>query len=323
MPKKMKIRQPTPRDGVYKLYWEFAAKRQQVFYARLNNDRPPWTADPILQAYKFCNVFRATDRVSQYMIRDVCYGTELRTDADTLFQIIAFRNFSKIETWEGLRKLLGRFPTVQDLADGNFENALTELKSKNSPIYTSAFILCANDAYGMGSKHLNHVELFKHMFLEENIASEILTAKSLEEVYKSLRRFPLYGNFMSYQTAIDINYSELVDFSENDFTVAGPGALRGLNKIFEDLGDFTPEQTIRWMVENQAQEFDRLCLKFDGLFGRKIHAIDAQGLFCEVDKYCRVRLPELTSARKRIKSKFQPNQNPIKLFFPPKWGIKL
>ncbi len=31
----------------------------------------PWAEDSILRAYKFCNVYRATDRVSQYLIRDV------------------------------------------------------------------------------------------------------------------------------------------------------------------------------------------------------------------------------------------------------------
>jgi len=32
-------------------------------------------------------------------------------------------------------------------------------------------------------------------------------------------------DFMSYQVAIDINYSELTDSSENSFMQPGPGAL--------------------------------------------------------------------------------------------------
>lgn len=314
-----------PHPGVYELYWEFAAKRQEAFYNRLAGKPGPWTDDPILQQYKFCNVFRATDRVSQYMIREVCYSTEPRSAADTVFQIVAFRNFSKIETWEKLKQMLGHAPTLQDLADDSFEKALTALKAEPEPIYTSAFILCATDAYGRGKKHLNHVELFKHMFLQENTADEIINAKSLESVFQILHRFPLYGDFMSYQTAIDLNYSDLVDFSENDFTKAGPGALRGIKKVFASIGDYTPEQVIQWMVDHQDEEFARLGYAFDGLFGRKIHAIDAQGLFCETDKYCRVRVPELASARKRIKAQFspQPPSKNVELFFPPKWKIEL
>ena len=52
-----------------------------------------------------------------------------------------------------------------------------------------------------------------------------------------------------------------------------------------------------------------------------MHAIDCQGLFCETDKYCREAVPELASARKRIKARFSVAPEPIHLFFPPKWGI--
>ena len=65
---------PQPRLGVYELYWTFASRRQAAFEARLAGKEWPWTDDRILQTYKFCNVFRAADRVSQFMIRDVAYG---------------------------------------------------------------------------------------------------------------------------------------------------------------------------------------------------------------------------------------------------------
>ena len=75
------------------------------------------------------------------------------------------------------------------------------------------------------------------------------------------------------------------------------------------------------MVERQEQEFSRLGLPFDGLFGRPLHAIDCQGLFCELDKYCREAAPELRSNRKRIKSKYVSSTEAVKLVFPPKWRL--
>jgi hypothetical protein len=140
-------------------------------------------------------------------------------------------------------------------------------------------------------------------------------------VYELLHGYPLMGDFMSYQTTIDLNYSALLDFSENDFTRAGPGALRGIRKCFEDLGDYTPAEIVLWMTERQHDEFTRLSLPFGGLRERPLHAIDCQGLFCETDKYCREAAPELASARKRIKARFTPSPEPIRLFFPPKWGV--
>ena len=314
-------RPPVPRPRIYDLYWYFASERQRMFERRVAGEPGPWTEDPILREFKFCNVFRAADRVSQYMIRDVCYHGEPCANEDRLFQITAFRTFSKTATWRTARDILGRYPTLDDLADGSFGSALDQARERNGGLYTGAFILCATDAYGQSAKHRNHVELFRHMFLHDQLGARLLEAKSLREVYRLLHGYPLMGDFMSYQTATDLNYSALIDFSENDFTQAGPGALRGIRKCFEDPGDYTPAEIVLWMTERQDQEFARLGLPFGGLWGRPLHAIDCQGLFCETDKYCREAAPELASARKRIKARFTPAAEPVRLFFPPKWGF--
>jgi alpha-glutamyl/putrescinyl thymine pyrophosphorylase clade 1 len=312
---------PSPRLDIYPLYWRFASERHAAFERRLAGLLPPWTNDPILQVYKFCNVYRAADRVSQYMIRDVAYGSDAGDVADRVFQIVAFRTFSNIATWETLKEVLGGSPTIGDLVDGRFEHALTVAKRRNGKLYTGAFILCANKAFGHDEKHKNHVALFKHMFLASDFAIRALRASSLESLVNQLQSFPLMGPFMAYQTAIDLNYSGLFEFDENDYTQAGPGALRGLRKAFVSLGDYSAADTIRWMVEQQNTEFVRLELPFAGLFGRPLHAIDCQGLFCELDKYCREAAPHLASNRSRIKAKFVPQAAIRNLFLPPKWHL--
>jgi hypothetical protein len=312
---------PVPRREAYDLYWYFASERQRAFERRVAGEPGPWTDDPILQQYKFCNVFRAADRVSQYLLRKVAYHTENCSPEDRIFQIVAFRTFSRTGTWNRLQHLIGRTPTIDDLASGAFRAALEDIRAQAGGLYTGAFILCATDAYGQRLKHRNHVELFRHMFLGEGLGERVLGATSLREVYGLLHEFPLMGDFMSYQTAIDLNYSALVDYNEDDFTQPGPGAVRGIKKCFHSLGGYSPHEIVQYMVDNQEAEFERLGLPFNGLWGRRLHAIDCQGLFCETDKYCRVALPELTSGRVRIKSKFTPHPDPLPLFFPPKWGI--
>jgi hypothetical protein len=312
---------PVPRDGVYELYWTFAARRQAAFEQRLAGEPAPWTDDPILQIYKFCNVFRATDRVSQYMIRGVAYAADAGSTDDLIFQIVAFRTFSNIATWESLRRKFGEAPKLTHLRSTGFETALDQAKAENGGLYTGAFILCANKAFGYDEKHRNHVALFRYMFFEQDLAARIRGASSLEAVVHVLQSFPLMGPFMAYQTAIDLNYSEVLGFSENDYTQAGPGALRGLKKAFVTLGDYTPSEAIQWMVDRQADDFERLGLTFNGLFGRWLHAIDCQGLFCELDKYCREAAPHLSSNRSRIKARFSPSPNPMALYLPTKWGL--
>lgn len=312
---------PIQRPKIYDLYWTFAARRQDVFERRVAGTPPPWSEDRILQQFKFCNVFRAADRVSQYLIRHVAYRQPQDRVADRLFQIVAFRTFSHPGTWNCLIARLGRTPTLEDLASGSFERALDQIKAEQGGLYTGAFILCATKAFGFDEKHKNHVALFKRMFLECGSAECILAAPTLETVVRILESFPLTGPFMAYQIAIDLNYSDLVNFDEDDYTQPGPGALRGIRKAFVDLGDYSPSDVIRWMVDRQEEEFCRLGVHFHGLWGRRLHAIDCQGLFCELDKYCREAAPELTSNRSRIKARFLPSREPLALFFPPKWNL--
>jgi hypothetical protein len=310
-----------PRSGVYDLYWKFAAERQGVFERRAAGLPGPWTEDPIIQTFKFCNVFRAADRVSQYLIGHVIYDGQPVSERDLLFRIVAFRIFSSIETWSGLETSLGRQPLVTDLWDGSFLEALDATKAANGGLYTGAFILCATNAFGFSEKHRNHVALFQQMFLEDELVQMVSSSSQLAGVFNSLKSYPLIGDFMAYQLAIDINYSELTHFSESSFVQAGPGALRGIKKVFESTGGLSHSEAIMWMVEHQTEEFNRLGLSFQGLYGRPLQAIDCQGLFCEVDKYCREAVPDLRSARSRIKQRFSPAKTPIELFFPPKWGI--
>lgn len=75
------------------------------------------------------------------------------------------------------------------------------------------------------------------------------------------------------------------------------------------------------MVDRQEREFARLGLRFRSLWGRPLHAIDCQNLFCEVDKYSRVAFPHFRSNRVRIKATFASNASPLEPFYPPKWGL--
>ena len=71
--------------------------------------------------------------------------------------------------------------------------------------------------------------------MQTGIAKKIAKAKSLTELYEILLSYPTLGSFLAYQFAIDINYSELCDFSEMSFVIAGPGAKNGIVKCFKDL----------------------------------------------------------------------------------------
>ena len=160
--------------------------------------------------------------------------------------------------------------------------------------------------------------------MKSGLPLKIARAKSLKELYEILLSYPTLGSFLAFQFAIDINYSELCDFSEMSFVVAGPGAKNGIHKCFGDLKGYEYEDIIRLVAERQDEEFEKRGLKFKTLFGRRLQLIDCQNLFCETDKYARVRYPDVCGLndRKRIKQQYvDRNLKKIDYFYPPKWGI--
>jgi len=57
-------------------YWRLAAERQAIFFRRVSREAGPWTDDPILNRYRFTKAYRASDRVSQYLLHHVIYDEE-------------------------------------------------------------------------------------------------------------------------------------------------------------------------------------------------------------------------------------------------------
>ena len=90
---------------VFDTYWRFAAERQDIYFKRVEGRSEPWTSDPVLKENKFTNAYRASDRVSQYLIKEVMYGRAL-APRDSLLRILLFKFFNKIETWELIEESL-------------------------------------------------------------------------------------------------------------------------------------------------------------------------------------------------------------------------
>jgi alpha-glutamyl/putrescinyl thymine pyrophosphorylase clade 1 len=316
-----KMLRPKP-SPVYDTYWRFAAERQKVFFNRLSGALPPWSSDPILRVFKFTNAYRAADRVSQFLIKDVIYRGS-QSPEELFFRILLFKLFNKVDTWKHLVENLGEI-TCSSFTYDRYNSILTKLKQRGETIYSGAYIMASGrSAFGKPLKHQNHLQLLDKM-LNDNLPSKLIELKSLGSVYSQLLKYPSIGSFLAYQYAIDINYSTLTNFSEMDFVKAGPGAKDGIKKCFTDPGDFSEEDIIKYVTENQNNEFSRLGLEFKTLWGRRLQLIDCQNLFCEVDKYSRVAHPEIKGAsnRNRIKQKFRPTDlKVIEYFFPPKWQL--
>ena len=308
------------RQEVFDLYWYFACERQNIFWKKINGNPAPWTHDKILQEYKFCNSYRVNDRVSQYLLKNVIYNGNNSNYEDMLFRIILFKLFNKESTWELLSKNFGDI-LLKNFNTKKYSIVLENAISNGTKIYNDAYISCANKAFGYDRKHDNHLALLDKMFNIDKMQDKIIKCNTMQDAFNIIKGYPLIGNFMAYQLVTDINYSAFVNWKENEFTVAGPGSLRGIKKCFIDKGTMTNEDIIKYMYMHQDEEFKRLNLNFKRIGNRPLQLIDCQNIFCELDKYCRQALPDLKSNRTKIKKHYVPKKDKIEYIYPPKWEI--
>ncbi len=303
----------------YDAFWQFASKRQEIYFHKLSGtleDNP--SEDPILAVNRFTNAYRASDRVSQYLISCIQYNQEWSW-IDTFVRTLVFKIFNRIDTWNYLLASIGE-PDTNALFDRTIDHAL-EVLAERQPIYSAAYIMPPPRS-ASGPKYSRHLDLLRRMIIEEAHV-EIQDCENMEQAFGILRRYESVGDFLAYQFITDLNYSSYLDFSEQEFVVPGPGAIRGIKKCFHGTNDLSYEEIIRWTLDQQHDEFKTRELLWRGLWGRDLQLIDIQNLFCEVDKYTRVAMPELSefASGTRIKQRYRPDPSPMTAWFPPKWGI--
>jgi hypothetical protein len=254
------------------------------WFARLNLFGR-WTADPILQAYPFCNTYRVLDRVSQYIIAEVIEkGSQDPTEL--VFRILLFNTFTSINTYETLRAAITPF-TWSSYERADYERVLRRSYDDKVSIYTGAFQKPAPNL-GFVENFMNHLVLME--VLMKDLPMQCTKAEYIADVFEWLCTFKSMGDFTAYQLVLNLSYSSVLNFSDYDFVVVGLGSRRGLQRCFKGLIPHSCEVgIIRWMQLTQSDHFSRLNLKFNGLGprARPIMLCDIEHTLCEIDKYVR------------------------------------
>lgn len=301
----------------YDTLWRFAAERQQVYLRKLLDPGAPaaaLTSDPVISTYRFTSPYRASDRVSQFLLTDVQSGD---WDWDDMFaRTMAFKMLNRIDSWRRAVDALGRDPDALSVLDGSLAAAMSSA-SAAGPLYSAAYVMPPPTSYE-GSKHERHMLLLADM-LNDGLHRSLASADSMADAHAMLCEYESVGTFLAYQWITDLNYTPFLDFPEDSFVAMGPGSRRGVRKCFP-ASTVSPEDLIRLTMHAQEDEFDRRGLEWNGLWGRRLQLIDVQNLFCELDKYTRVSLPS-DSDSARPKQLYRPAGEPMTAVFPQEWGI--
>jgi len=265
-------------------YWQI--EREKIRFKKENlGEDPPWTDDPILQEFKFCQVFREDDRTTRWFAKHI--REPLRDDPKVLMATVIFRWFNLINT--------GRTLLEHDLLlNWDRKKAIEEITKQPKWITGSYIIKTPNRM----DKVTGVAECISHMWSDRNyLISALLTCaaneeSSLENTWNLLRDYPYMGPFMAYEVVTDLRWTHFLENADDILTWAnaGPGAMRGLNRLTgRDLSfsqrshDWNKEMNDLYDVmvkESPRIWFNRKDLPYE--------MREIEGGLCEFDKYSRI-----------------------------------
>lgn len=144
-------RKELKKTKVYDTYWKFANERQNIFIRKFEGEENNLTEDKILQEYKFTNAYRASDRVSQYLIRNIIYQNGY-SEEDIIFRILLFKTFNNIDTWKKLENILGKI-VYNEYDIERYGKLLNDYYMKGEKLYSGAYIMASGKtAFGQERK---------------------------------------------------------------------------------------------------------------------------------------------------------------------------
>lgn len=263
--------------------------------------KAPWTEDEVLQKYRFTNVRREHDRQTRWVIDHITNNSELCYE-DKLLNCILFRLYNTSYTAE----LLGmpiRFSENPDWNPSKYRFIVRQAISENpdQKLFTGAFSMSglkkglANySPRGYATRvEMRPLWLIKKL-LDDNAVKKIESCWSPEMVCSFLSRYKGIQEFFAYQIFVDFTYIEEFPYSENEYTIAGPGCQKGIEYLFDDTQELTYEECIFWLRDylNSLPENDPLNPREFFLdlpdYDQKWNVMCLENCLCEFSKYIRI-----------------------------------
>ncbi len=267
-----------------RFFW-FIEERHKIYLRRAFGKPWPWTKDKILQDYRFCNVFRENDKVTIWIREN--WRTPYASHRNLWLAMAIARQIN----WPPTLKEIG-FPAPWD--PDHVVRVLNRRKEAGLKRYTGAYMLTGS----LGDCR-DKAELTAYLILDPLYRDPppIWKTNTLEDAFKLFQGRPGFGPFLSYEVVTDLRHTRYLQNAPDILTWAnaGPGALRGLSRIFGR--EFKRRERSRnlpaALVGRALNEMRYLLSLAPQYLGKRIPPLemrDIEHCLCEFDKYERMRL---------------------------------
>lgn len=261
-------------------------ERERIRQKREAGEPGPWTEDPILNRYKFTNIMRSEDRTTRWLLKHWYNpNRDAKPTAIALNCAIA-RYFGHQDFLEDIGFQYTWDPSMI------LEKAETRLRA-GKKVFTGAYII--TNAGSTDPKQNVVVNQFLTPFrynLEQVV--RLCEQGKWKNVAEFLQTLPGIGPFMSKEIALDMMLTPLLENATDKltWTPAGPGAIRGLNRLHGRPVQASMTQTLavhEMQVLMGKLSSERLFEEHMPKIGVDYGVTDIQFSLCELDKYLRVQ----------------------------------
>lgn len=255
-------------------------KREALRQAKEAGGPPPWTDDPILARYRFCNVYREYDKVTRWIAQHL--RTPLAGSPLLIPVMVAARVINRVDTLEKIRPCL-----VTEGWTRECQSVLVHWHGRGAVITGAAYMI--RTPWGMNKAH----------GVSQIIASVKPRSAAdfplLRDLHEWLLTHDCLGSFMAGQVVADVKQTP--DYAKKPdwwmFAASGPGSRRGMNRV---AGPTSEAQWYNALLQLYTEitplvtraGLPKMCLQ------------NLQNNLCEFDKYERARLGEGRPKQKYI-----------------------
>lgn len=263
---------------------DFVVERHRIYLRRSSGHLKPWTQDPILQNYRFCNVYRELDTETIWLHNNWLTEVEKKGTSFVWFAAAVARQINKYET-------LAKLPLPVPWNPDKTKAIIDDMMNRGITTYSSAYIVSTHGVKRIKSDYIID-DICTPLWNDRLLISNYLT--SLFDLHSILINYFGIANFMAGQIIADAKHFEPLKHSEDWHTWAtgGPGSIRGLHRVRnESVSRYTKANDEVWLKDlNKLQS--NVNNKFAQLNWTLLDAQNTQNCLCEFDKYERARLGE-------------------------------
>lgn len=274
-------------------FTRFIVERHRIWERRARGAPAPWTKDPILQTYRFCNVYRELDRVTMWITDH--WRKPFADDPHLWFALVVARLVNHPETLVDLA-LPGRWNRAQ------FIRTLHRRRTEGVKVFGSAYIVSTNGIAKDKAEYLAERVLDPLWAHREQVRPR--SSDRLRDVFERLLEFQGMGTFIAAQVIADLKYTPPLMNAKDwrTFAASGPGSRRGMSYV---MG---LDRKYHWNEQAWKERLNQLAYEVLPITARaglpRIHNQDLQNCLCEFSKYRRTQL-----GTGRPKQKFTPQED--------------